>query len=110
MGDCVICFDKLDSYVTLKCTHKYHKNCIKNWQKKSNTCPNCRKQIIIIKNNYAYLDKIDISPKYTYCPKKYISTYAYTPSDYNSLYNYEIPEYNSFEIPEEINTPSTLLT
>ena len=46
---CSICledFKKQDKYIEFKCEHIYHKECIKEWFKKQNNCPNCRKIII----------------------------------------------------------------
>jgi hypothetical protein len=43
--DCIICPDKLnngDEIMYLPCAHVFHKKCIKEWFKKSNTCPCCR--------------------------------------------------------------------
>jgi len=47
---CSICFDPFcsgnaDNCVGLPCNHKYHKNCIKPWLERSNTCPMCRRNI-----------------------------------------------------------------
>ena len=42
-GICPICYD--DVYIvnyTLPCGHTFHKHCLKQWTKKSNTCPICR--------------------------------------------------------------------
>ena len=45
---CSICLEKLkdDKCVILNCEHIYHKDCIKKWLKKNETCPNCRINII----------------------------------------------------------------
>jgi len=45
---CSICLEKLkdDKCVILNCEHIYHKDCIKEWLKKNNNCPNCRINII----------------------------------------------------------------
>ena len=49
---CSICLDDLDKdIVILKCQHKFHSPCIKEWVlsdcKKNNTCPLCKKTIDI---------------------------------------------------------------
>ena len=46
---CPICleeFKESKNIRKLKCKHIFHKNCIKEWLEKENTCPNCRKNII----------------------------------------------------------------
>ena len=35
-----------DKIISLNCNHKFHKNCLKLWIKKNNTCPQCRENII----------------------------------------------------------------
>ena len=43
--DCAICPDKLNNgeeIMYLPCAHVFHKKCIKEWFKRSNTCPCCR--------------------------------------------------------------------
>ena len=43
---CAICLDALeDDIQTFTCGHKYHKECIELWKKKSNECPQCKKQL-----------------------------------------------------------------
>lgn len=41
MEDCAICFETLDNNIINKwsCNHKFHSNCIKNWNK---FCPLCK--------------------------------------------------------------------
>ncbi|CAF3347192.1 unnamed protein product [Rotaria socialis] len=42
---CSICMDNYEKNQTLRrlpCLHRYHKDCIDNWLKKSNLCPICR--------------------------------------------------------------------
>ena len=49
LNECSICLEKYtvnDKIINLKCEHKYHKDCIKIWLKKNNTCPECRENII----------------------------------------------------------------
>lgn len=42
-GECIICMQELDNnVVSTNCCHKYHKDCIEEWSKKSNLCPICR--------------------------------------------------------------------
>ena len=46
---CMICLEDTDGYDftinKLKCGHKFHFRCIKEWQHHSNQCPVCRKEI-----------------------------------------------------------------
>jgi len=47
--DCSICFGKMGKkrrVIQLKCSHIYHKKCIKSWIDNNDTCPMCRDQII----------------------------------------------------------------
>jgi len=46
---CSICLEDFkinDKYIEFECKHIYHKECIKEWFKKQQNCPNCRKNII----------------------------------------------------------------
>lgn len=46
--ECSICLDVLDNNDIIclgECKHKFHRYCINEWYKKSNTCPICRKPI-----------------------------------------------------------------
>ena len=109
MEECVICFGKLDSSVTLKCSHKFHKRCINQWKNKSNTCPTCRRPILIIKTNHAYFSKIpDFLSQYTYSPKETVPEYTYIPSEYNSLYTYDVR--SEYQTPDGTSTSITLVT
>ena len=43
--DCTICLNSFkhgDKALILPCIHIFHTNCIKNWLKTQNTCPNCK--------------------------------------------------------------------
>ena len=53
MNICVICFEPIKSCTIykLECSHQFHNKCILKWKKINNTCPICRKKIIIKKNN-----------------------------------------------------------
>mmetsp|Transcript_15334 Transcript_15334/g.39028 ORF Transcript_15334/g.39028 Transcript_15334/m.39028 type:complete len:232 (+) Transcript_15334:294-989(+) len=45
---CLICFDPLESYPSVKvspCRHSFHGKCIETWIEKQNTCPLCRTRI-----------------------------------------------------------------
>jgi hypothetical protein len=49
LDECSICLESYivnDKIIYLNCGHIYHKDCIKSWLKKSNTCPHCREIII----------------------------------------------------------------
>lgn len=49
LDECPICLDKFeinDRIISLNCNHKFHKDCLKLWIKKNNTCPQCRENII----------------------------------------------------------------
>ena len=41
--ECPICLEKCESYIKLKCDHKFHFKCIKDWSQSSTKCPLCRK-------------------------------------------------------------------
>ena len=46
--ECCICFntyEQTDSVSKLKCSHIFHKNCIKTWLNKAGTCPICRSNV-----------------------------------------------------------------
>ncbi len=48
MTDCSICFENMKDNIKLNCGHIYCNRCIKKWlTEKSNTCPTCRKEIVI---------------------------------------------------------------
>ncbi len=48
MTDCSICFENKKDNIKLNCGHIYCNRCIKKWlTEKSNTCPTCRKEIVI---------------------------------------------------------------
>lgn len=41
--ECPICLDKNDKlWVTTKCNHRFHKDCLNEWMKISDKCPICR--------------------------------------------------------------------
>ncbi|XP_028902372.1 E3 ubiquitin-protein ligase TTC3 isoform X1 [Ornithorhynchus anatinus] len=46
---CIICHDELNQGVLckLECGHQFHKQCIDPWLKEQNTCPTCRKHILL---------------------------------------------------------------
>jgi hypothetical protein len=54
--DCSICYSNYENCseettpVNLKCNHIFHDNCIKEWLKKSGTCPICRTNIFECNN------------------------------------------------------------
>ena len=45
--ECSICLEDVEVYrrKRLNCNHVFHYNCIKEWCKNNNTCPNCRENI-----------------------------------------------------------------
>ena len=44
--ECSICLDLIDNNsCTLKCSHNFHKECIKEWFQQKSICPNCRREI-----------------------------------------------------------------
>lgn len=46
---CSICLEEYienNNIIKLNCEHQYHKECIKEWLKINNNCPQCRKNII----------------------------------------------------------------
>ena len=58
---CSIC---LDEYQTderigvLSCGHSFHSSCIKEWLKRSKTCPLCRQKDVIIKSIYSSKEEV----------------------------------------------------
>ena len=49
IDECSICLDKYiknDKVSDFQCGHIFHKDCIKIWLSKNNTCPQCREIII----------------------------------------------------------------
>lgn len=41
--ECSICLQEYRTFIRLKCGHKFHEKCIKNWSQESYRCPLCRK-------------------------------------------------------------------
>ena len=49
LDECSICLEKYkkkDQIIDLECNHVFHKECIKLWLNKNNSCPQCRENII----------------------------------------------------------------
>ena len=46
MKTCPICLQKIKFKKTLPCSHKYCNECIKEWLRKNNNCPVCRRNPI----------------------------------------------------------------
>ena len=45
--ECSICYTTREDKINLDCNHSFCKKCLSKWFSKSNTCPNCRKEIHI---------------------------------------------------------------
>lgn len=49
--ECTICLDEINAdSQELICKHKFHQDCLDNWQNRSNACPNCRQDIERVSN------------------------------------------------------------
>ena len=54
---CMICLEDIhvkdDDLVELACCHKFHRDCIKNWLTRSNSCPLCKRsvKVTVIENS-----------------------------------------------------------
>ena len=51
-----ICFcmeEKADEIVELPCKHKFHISCISKWLVNNNSCPNCRQENIIVRDDFS---------------------------------------------------------
>ena len=49
LDECSICLEKYkvnDKVLNLKCRHSFHRDCINQWLRDNNTCPECRENII----------------------------------------------------------------
>ena len=72
IGDeCPICLEVLEpsDNRVLKCLHKYHKECIKDWSIRSDLCPLCNSKIVFLssKSNNIITDYEDISDRCINC-------------------------------------------
>ena len=68
--ECIICYENTNEFLEpYKCNHKFHKKCIKKWNK---TCPLCRtdkkNNLLTIYPNVKYLN---IEPYLKYEKNKY---------------------------------------
>ena len=55
--NCMICllgFTPGESILILLCNHIFHKKCLKDWLKRSNTCPLCNHDLTEDINNQAH--------------------------------------------------------
>lgn len=41
--ECSICLQECKTFIRLKCNHKFHEKCIKDWSQQAYRCPLCRK-------------------------------------------------------------------
>ena len=48
-NECVICLTNItaDSMKRTECNHTFHSKCLKEWTKRKNTCPCCRKNLLV---------------------------------------------------------------
>lgn len=77
---CIICLDKLadKNFITIKCDHKFHKNCLRKWvitQKNiklgrpdddlavKGSCPLCRKKFSHVFLSDAYYDSFKVDKR-----------------------------------------------
>ncbi len=59
--DCSICLISLNNeFIKLPCNHKFHDSCIKEWNKKNNTCPLCRSIVIPINIEINRMNEMNI--------------------------------------------------
>ena len=68
--ECPICLEeiKVDNIQETRCLHIFHQNCLQNWQKKSNKCPLCRKNLIKFEFNESIIEEIEKLKKLTDFP------------------------------------------
>lgn len=45
--ECSICFTDRNDKINLDCNHSFCKKCLYKWFSKNNTCPCCRKEIVV---------------------------------------------------------------
>ncbi len=47
-NECVICFMEIKKPIkTGVCLHEFHEVCLKEWKKRNNSCPLCRKNFVV---------------------------------------------------------------
>jgi len=88
--ECVICYERIENYLTLTCGHTFCKHCISMWIARHNTCPCCRTIISSrdISRSVRYCCEID------YARKIYITNYYFgslSPDDYTFFADYVRP-------------------
>lgn len=45
--DCSICLEEISKGCELMCKHYFHKECIAEWIKRSNSCPLCKREMTV---------------------------------------------------------------
>lgn len=72
--ECSICLKSFNKdKVYLNCNHFFHKNCINDWRRRSNTCPYCRTVIIQMRE-----EDIKIEKKFQFTPSTNIFLIIFT--------------------------------
>jgi hypothetical protein len=75
--DCSICMCEIENKFSTPCGHIFHKECLKNWLKDKDTCPNCREMIVTSDIRYNNSKQV----------KRTVTIPTYVPIDYHMLIN-----------------------
>lgn len=62
---CPVCLFEIDidkNLYTTRCGHKYHRECLKPWFKKNDSCPSCRECLITPRNRAISIKCVYIKP------------------------------------------------